>query len=63
MYFKTTKDTGCKRIRIKGAAYIVIKYIITENTRASKKRTAHTWRQEIRDIQSGGQPRKKFITS
>ena len=31
-----------KEFRIKGAAYIVIKYIITENAHASKKRTAHT---------------------
>ena len=31
----------------------IIKYIITENTRVSKKRTAHTWRQEMRYIQSG----------
>ena len=53
-----------KEFRIKGAAYIVIKYIITENAHASKKRTAHTtWRQEVRVIQSKGQPTKEFNIS
>ena len=45
---------GCKNIHIKDADSNINKYILTENTRASKKNTAHTWRQEMRYIQSRG---------
>ena len=38
---------------------IINKYILTENARASKKNTAHTWRQEMRYTQSRGQPKRE----
>ena len=38
---------------------IINKYILTDNARASKKNTAHTWRQEMRYIQSRGQPKRE----
>ena len=51
--FLSLLSTPCQRIHIKDADSIINKYIITENTRVSKKKTAHTWRQEMRYIQSG----------
>ena len=53
--FKNLKrPRWCKNIHIKDADSNINKYILTENTRVSKKNTAHTWRQEMRYIQSRG---------
>ena len=52
--FKNLKrPRWCKNIHIKDADSNINKYILTENTRVSKKNTAHTWRQEMRYTQSG----------
>ena len=48
-----------KRFPPKMPTLIINKYILTENARASKKNTAHTWRQEMRYTQSKGQPKKR----
>ena len=50
-----------QRFTVKMPTLIINKYILTENARVSKKNTAHTWRQEMRYIQSRGQPKEKFI--